>query len=142
MNHLHHLTAALILGATTAASAQTIASEAWVRATVTGQKATGLFVELKSPSAARLVGGSSPVAASVEVHEMSMTDGVMRMRAIPALNLPAGKAVTLKPGSYHVMLMGLKAPVNAGDVVPVALTIERDGGKPETLTLQATARAR
>lgn len=127
--------------ATAAAQAQTAATAPWVRATVAGQQATGLFVELKSPTAARLVGGSSPLAASVEVHEMSMDNGVMRMRALPALALPAGQAVSLKPGGYHVMLMGLKQPVKAGDTVPVTLTIARDGAPPETLTLQATARS-
>lgn len=125
-----------------AACAQTVATDAWVRATVPGQKATGLFVELKSPTAARLTGGSSPVAASVEVHEMSMDGGVMRMRALPALALPAGQAVSLKPGSYHVMLMGLKGDVPAGTTVPVNLTIEHDGGKAETLELKAVARPR
>jgi len=137
-------TPTLLLALTLAASAahaQTTATDPWVRATVAGQKATGLFVELKSPTAAKLVGGSSPVAASVEVHEMSMDGAVMRMRALTSLDLPAGQAVALKPGSYHVMLMGLKSTVKAGDKVPVTLTIERAGGKAETLQLQATARA-
>lgn len=125
-----------------AAQAQTVATEPWVRATVSGQKATGLFVELKSPTAARLVGGSSPVAATVEVHEMRMDGGVMRMRAVDALPLPAGQAVALKPGGYHVMLMGLKDSVKPGDTVPVTLRIERDGGKVETLEIQAPARTR
>lgn len=137
----HTLIAALLALGACSAGAQTVAKQAWVRATVPGQKATGLFVELTSPNAARLVGGSSPVAASVEVHEMRMDGGVMRMRALPALPLPAGQAVALKPGSYHVMLMGLKDTVKAGDTVPVTLTIERDGGQPETLQLQAPARA-
>ncbi len=132
---------ALTLG-TAAARAQTVATDPWVRATAAGQKATGLFVELKSPTAARLVGGSSPVASLVEVHEMTMEGGVMRMRALDALALPAGQAVSLKPGSYHVMLMGLKDTVKPGDTVPVTLTIERDGGKTETLQLQAPARQR
>lgn len=132
--------AGALLAAT--AQAQTVATDAWVRATVPGQKATGLFVELKSPTAARLVGGTSPVAASVEVHEMRMDEGVMRMRALDALPLPAGQAVALKPGSFHVMLMGLKDSVKDGDVVPVVLKIEREGGKVETLELKAAARAR
>jgi len=135
------LIAALASTFASAAHDQTTATDPWVRATVAGQKATGLFVELKSPTTARLVGGSSPVAASVEVHEMSMDGAVMRMRALPALDLPAGQAVALKPGSYHVMLMGLKGTVKAGDQVPVTLTIERAGGKTETLQLQAAARA-
>jgi periplasmic copper chaperone A len=143
MTRNNALLAALLTTLTLAAApalAQTTATAPWVRATVAGQKATGLFVELKSPTAARLVGGSSPVADAVEVHEMSMDGGVMRMRALPALDLPAGQAVSLKPGSYHVMLMGLKNPLKAGDTVPVTLTIERTGGKTETLQLQAAAR--
>jgi hypothetical protein len=130
---------ACLLG-TSAALAQTLATDAWVRATVPGQKATGLFVELKSPTPARLAGGSSPVAASVEVHEMRMDGGVMRMRALEALPLPAGQAVMLKPGSHHLMLLGLKRELKPGDTVPVTLKIERDGGQLETLTLQAPAR--
>lgn len=147
MNRTHHLLLSLSLTALSALSAgsaraQTIATDPWVRATVAGQKATGLFVELKSPTAARLTAGSSPVAASVEIHEMSMDGGVMRMRAINALPLPAGQAVMLKPGGYHVMLLGLKDEVKAGDTVPVTLTIQRDGAPPETLLLQAPARLR
>ncbi|HEV6968557.1 copper chaperone PCu(A)C [Roseateles sp.] len=132
------LLASLALAAS--AQAQTVATDAWVRATVPGQTATGLFVQLTSPTKARLVGGRSPVAASVEVHEMSVQDGVMRMRAVPTLELPAGQPVMLKPGSYHVMLMGLKGTVKAGDTVPVTLTVERDGAAPETLQLQAPVR--
>ena len=147
MNRTHHVLLSLSLAALSAlpagtAWAQTVATDPWVRATVAGQKATGLFVELKSPTAARLIGGSSPVADSVEVHEMSMDGGVMRMRAIDALPLPAGQVVMLKPGGYHVMLMGLKDTVKAGDTVPVTLTIEREGGKVETLAVRAPARAR
>ena len=126
----------------TVAAAQTVVTDPWVRATVAGQKATGLFVELKSPTAARLTGGSSPVAATVEVHEMRMDGGVMRMRAVDALPLPAGQAVALKPGGYHVMLMGLKDSVKPGDTVPVTLSIERDGGKVEALEIKAPARAK
>ncbi len=140
MNAYTHLRLAVVLACAvgaTAAGAQTVATDPWVRATVPGQKATGLFVELKSPTAARLTGGNSPVAASVEVHEMTMDGGVMRMRAIPSLNLLAGQPVTLKPGSYHLMLMGLKDTVKAGDTVPVTLTIERDGGKTEALEVRA-----
>lgn len=134
------LIATLSATAALATQAQTTATAPWVRASVAGQQATGLFVDLKSPTAARLVGGSSPVAASVEVHEMRMDNGVMRMRALPALALPAGQSVSLKPGGHHVMLMGLRQPVKAGDTVPVTLTVARDGAPLETLTLHATAR--
>ncbi|MBZ5782186.1 copper chaperone PCu(A)C, partial [Klebsiella aerogenes] len=82
----------------------------WARATVQGQKATGAFMKITATQATRLVAVSTPVAGVAEVHEMKMDNGVMSMRAVPALDLPANQAVELKPGSYHLMLMDLKAP--------------------------------
>jgi len=70
-----------------------------------------------------------------------MEKDVMRMRAVPALALPAGQTVELKPGGYHVMLMDLKAPVKAGEVVPLTLTLESAGGQRSTLDIQAEVRA-
>jgi hypothetical protein len=75
---------------------------------VAQQKATGAFMQIVSQQGGRLVQASSPVAAVVEIHEMTMENNVMKMRAIPGLDLPAGKPVDLKPGGYHVMLMDLK----------------------------------
>jgi len=66
---------------------------------------------------------------------------VMKMRAIPGLDLPAGKAVELKPGGYHVMLMDLKVQVKEGDEVPLSLVIEGRDGKRQTLELKVPARA-
>lgn len=125
-----------------AALAQTSATEPWVRATVSpAQKATGLFVQLTSPQGGRLVAASSPAAGLVEIHEMKLVDGVMRMRALPdGLPLPAGEAVALKPGGLHIMLIDLKQPIKEGDLVPVTLTVEGQGGARETLQLQAPAR--
>ena len=123
------------------ASAQVSVKEPWVRATVAQQKATGVFMQLQSMQDAKLVGASSPVAGVVEVHEMAMDGGVMKMRAVPNLALPAGKAVDLKPGGYHVMLMDLKAQVKTGDMVPLTLQIEGKDGKRQTLEVKATARA-
>ncbi|MGE0096824.1 MAG: copper chaperone PCu(A)C [Hydrogenophaga sp.] len=113
----------------------------WVRATVAQQKATGAFMQLTAKTDTRLVEVKSPVAGVVELHEMVMDKDVMKMRAITTgLSLPAGKAVELKPGSYHVMLMDLKGPVKAGDVVPVTLVFESQGGQRESLEVKATAR--
>jgi periplasmic copper chaperone A len=75
------------------------------------------------------------------VHEMAMEGNTMRMRALPSLALPAGQAVELKPGGYHVMLMDLKQTLNAGDMVPLSLVIEGKDGKRETLQVQAPVRA-
>lgn len=112
----------------------------WVRATVAPQKATGAFMQLTSAQAAKVVAASSPVAGMVEIHEMKMDDGVMKMRPVDALPLPAGQAVALKPGSYHVMLMGLKAPIKAGEVVPLTLTVEGADGKRTDVEVKAKAR--
>ena len=114
----------------------------WVRATVPGQSATGAFMNLRSRAGARLEGGASPIAGVVEVHEMKIDDQqVMRMKAVPAIELPAGQTVALKPGGYHVMLMDLKQPLKAGDTVPVTLTVEGADGKRETVEVKAPVEA-
>lgn len=115
--------------------------DAWVRATVAQQKSTGAFMRLTAKADSRVVAARSPVAGVVEVHEMAMEKDVMRMRAVPALALPAGQTVELKPGGYHVMLMDLKAPVKAGEVVPLTLTLESASGQRSTLEVQAEVRA-
>ena len=96
-------------------------ADAWARATVTGQKASGVFMKLTAAQATRLVGASSPVAGVVEVHEMKMEKDVMKMAAIAGLDLPAGKTVELKPGGYHVMLMDLKTPLLKDSTLPLTL---------------------
>ena len=124
------------------AQAQTVVTEPWVRGTVAQQKATGLFAKISSASGGRLVSASSTVAGAVEIHEMSMAGHVMKMRALPdGLELPAGQAVELKPGGYHLMLLDLKQPLKAGDLVPVTLVIEGAGKKRETVDIKAIVRA-
>jgi copper(I)-binding protein len=110
--------------------AQTVeVKDAWARATVQGQKASGAFMKLTAKEGATLVGVSSPVAGVAEVHEMKMDGDVMRMRALDAgLALPAGKAVELKPGGYHVMLMDLKLPLQKDTSIPVTLTFKDTKG--------------
>ena len=130
----------LISLASLAASAQVTVSEPWVRATVPQQKATGAFMKLQSTQDAKLISAKSPAAGIVEVHEMAMEGGVMKMRAVDVLALPMGKAVELKPGGYHVMLMDLKSQVKDGDAVPLTLTFETKDGKRQTLEVKAPAR--
>ncbi len=123
-----------------AAGQDIVVGEPWVRATVTGQKATGAFMELKSAEDAALVSASSPVAGVVEIHEMVMDGNVMRMRAMPRLELPAGAPVLLRPGGYHVMLMELKRPLKKGDTVPLSLKVE--GRDRSTRNVDVTAEVR
>ncbi|MDM7941406.1 MAG: copper chaperone PCu(A)C [Hydrogenophaga sp.] len=136
---------ATLLSLTASAWAQAPANvevkDAWVRATVAQQKATGAFMQLTAKADSRVVQATSPVAGVVEIHEMAMEKDVMKMRAVPALALPAGKTVELKPGGYHVMLMDLKSPVKEGDVVPVSLVVEGKDGLRQTIEIKATARA-
>lgn len=121
------------------AQAQTTVKDPWARATVAQQKASGAFMQLQSAKGGRLLSASSPVAGVVEIHEMAMDGNVMRMRAVPSLDLPAGKAVDLKPGGHHVMLMDLKKPLNAGDTIPITLVVE-SAGQRETLEVKAAVR--
>ena len=125
----------------TAAQAQVTVKEAWVRATVPQQQATGAFMQISAAQDTKLVSASSPVTPVVEVHEMAMQDGVMRMRQVPSVVLPAGKTVELKPGGYHVMLLDLKQQVKVGDTVPLTLVFEGKDGKRESLEVKAPVRA-
>jgi copper(I)-binding protein len=123
------------------ATAQVTVTGPWVRGTVAGQKTTGAFMQMKAASDVTLVGVASPVANIVEVHEMKMDAGMMKMSAVNRLALPAGKAVDLKPGGYHVMLMDLKAPLKEGDTVPMTLTFEDKAGRKSTVEVKAPVRA-
>lgn len=110
--------------------------DAWVRQSVPGQSGTGAFMKLTAPAGARLVGVSTPAAGVAEVHEMKMEGDTMRMRAVPGLDLPAGKTVELKPGGYHLMLMDLKQPLAKGTSVPVTLRFEDAKGQSSTMDLK------
>lgn len=117
--------------------AQVSASDAWVRGTVPGQKATGAFMVLRSEVPATLVGAGSDVTASTEVHEMSMVDGIMRMREVARVPLEAGKPLKLEPGGFHVMLLGLDKAVEPGATVRLQLRFELSGGGTQTLDVDA-----
>jgi len=117
--------------------AQTVeVKDAWVRTSVPGQKATGAFMKLTSKEGAKLVGAASPVAGVVEVHEMKMEGDVMKMRAVPALDLPAGKTVELKPGGYHVMLLDLKTALKKDSTVPLTLVFKDARGVQSRMELK------
>ena len=136
----HAALAATLVTASFAAFAQTTVQDPWVRGTVAQQKATGMFARITSAQGGKLVSVSSPVAGVVEVHEMAMEGNVMKMRAMPSLDLPAGKAVELKPGGYHVMLMDLKAPLKEGETVPLTMVVEGKDGKRESIEVKAPVR--
>lgn len=112
----------------TAANAQAQSLDvkgAWARATVQGQMATGAFMTITSKTGGKLIAVATPVAGMAEIHEMKMDAGVMKMRALDGgLELPAGQAVELKPGGFHVMLMDLKLPLQKDTTIPLTLTFK------------------
>lgn len=115
-------------------------SAAWVRATAPGQDTAGVDMTITSKHAARLVGVSSPVAKSAELHSMMNMAGMMEMREVDAVDLPSGKPVNLGASGYHVMLNQLKAPLKEGDSVPLILSIMV--GENELVRIRTTAEVR
>ena len=114
--------------------------QAWARATPAGAMSGAAYMTLanKTNTADRLTGASSDVAAKVQIHEMKVVGGVMQMREVAGgLAIPAGGSVTLQPGSYHVMLMGLKKPLVAGQSFPLTLTFAKAGNISVTVPVQA-----
>ncbi|BCQ62118.1 hypothetical protein SAMN03159355_00282 [Pseudomonas sp. NFPP10] len=130
-----------LLGLGGTASAATQVDNAWVRATVAGQHASGAFMDLTASSDSKLVEVQSPVAKNVQIHQSSMHNDVMSMQQVDAVALPAGQKVSLDTHGYHVMLMELTGQIKAGDIVPLTLTVENAKGEKETIKVQAQARA-
>jgi len=136
-----HGALALLLAAGAALAADPVTvTDPWVRATAPGQKVAGAYMELNSPGGATLLAAASPAAGVAELHTMKMEEGVMKMRAVPRIELPPGQAVKLAPGGYHVMLMDLKQQLKPGDTVSITLTVEgRDKAK-SSLEVKAQVR--
>lgn len=110
----------------------------WARATAPGAAVGGGFLVLENTGADdRLVAASSPVSATVELHTMSLENNVMRMREVPAIDLPAGQRVELRPGGLHIMFIDLKAPLKAGETFPVRLRFEKAGEVEITFKVEA-----
>jgi copper(I)-binding protein len=101
----------------------------FARATPPGAKTGGAFfvVENTGKTSDKLIRVASPAAGATELHEMAMDGGVMKMRAITSMDVPAGGKLELKPGGYHVMMFDLKQPLKPGDKVPLTLTFEKAG---------------
>lgn len=137
---IHTLIAAIALAAGSAHAQNVEVRDAWARATVKGQTATGAFMKLTAREGTRLVGADSPVADITEVHEMKMVDDVMRMRAAPVVELPAGQTVELRPGGYHVMLMDLKTPLTKGSTIPLTLVFKDAKGVESKVNVQLPVR--
>ncbi len=116
-----------------------VITQAWSRATPTGAKVAGAYLTVENRGSApdRLMGGSGDVAGRVEIHEMAMDNGVMRMRPLDkGLDIAPGKTVKLAPGGYHLMLLDLKSQLKQGDKVPVTLQFEKAGKVELSLDVQ------
>ena len=129
-----------LLAASLPCHAEVTAKDAWVRGTVPAQTSTGAFVTLTSTTDAKVVGVASPVAKIAEIHESMTMGGVNHMHEVESVALPAGRAVQLKPGGHHVMLMGLAKPLGVGETVALTFTIEEKGGKRTRLEVKAEVR--
>ncbi|MBC7483672.1 MAG: copper chaperone PCu(A)C [Rhizobacter sp.] len=110
----------------------------YARATAAGQPTGGGFLKLTNGGADdKLLSASAAVSASVELHEMKMEGDVMRMRQVDGIALPAGQSVELRPGGFHIMFVGLKAPLKAGDKFPIKLKFEKAGEVEVTVNVEA-----
>lgn len=116
-----------------------VISQAWSRATPGGAKVAGGFLTIENKGSApdRLVAVSAEIAGKVEVHEMAMDNGVMKMRPLDkGVVIEPGKTVKLAPGGNHLMLQDLKRPFKQGDKVPVTLEFEKAGKVAVSLDVQ------
>lgn len=136
---------ALLLLAGSASVAATDAvqiSNAWARATAPGQEVGAAYMTLKSATPLQVTRAEATVADAVEIHEMSMKDGVMKMRMMEVLDLPAGKEVHLEPGGFHFMLFDLKEPLKAGSSFDLVLNIKDAQGKTSKQTVKVPVKPR
>ncbi|HAT32979.1 MAG TPA: hypothetical protein DCW29_19680 [Janthinobacterium sp.] len=129
------------LALSTCALAQVTVTAPWIRATVPQGSATGAFMQLRSARDARLLEVRSKVAGVTEIHQMEMSGQMMRMHAVPGLDLAAGKTVDLAGGGYHIMLMDLKRQLKEGETVPLTLLVEYKDKRRETIQLAVPVKA-
>jgi periplasmic copper chaperone A len=119
-------------------------NQPWTRATPPTAQAGGGFLVIRNTGAMadRLIAVKSPAADKVEIHEMKMDGAIMRMREVEkGLEIPPGATVELKPGGFHVMFMGLKAPFAKDGKVPLTLVFEKAGSVDVELAVEAIGAA-
>ncbi len=126
----------LIAGAAMAQTGLVEVKDAWARATPGKAENGAAYLTIVSPGADRLVSLSTPVAKKAELHTMTTEGGVMKMRPLAGLDVPAEQPVTLKPGGAHIMLMGLNQPLQAGQSFPLTLSFEKAGQREVTVAVE------
>ena len=127
-----------LLASTQAAASEVTVSEAWARATAPGQHNGAVYLHITSRQDSRIVAVSTPVAEGATLHSTTNDKGVMKMRELDTLLLPAGQQVQLGAGATHIMLSGLKKPLVAGDSVPLTITIQFTDKRRESVKVMAT----
>lgn len=140
MRSLPLLLLGVLLSANAMAGGGVIVDEAWVRASLPQQSATGAFMRLTASRETTLVSASSPAAGVAEIHEMKMVDNVARMQRVQGIRLRPGETLELRPGGYHIMLMEFKAPLQEGRAVPITLQFQAADGSRESLEVEALTR--
>ncbi len=127
----------------TAAAQKTVAEpslkvfDVWAKTTVPGGSVSAAYMHIKSAKPLKLIKAESPLTNTVELHDMKMKDGVMEMKAIDAVVIPANKLVDLKPGGMHIMLIKINKPIKKDDEVPLTLTFENDAKQTFTIDVKA-----
>ena len=140
--HIGAIVLAWLLAGVAAAADLVQVEEPWAKATVPGQKVGGAYMKIVARENLRLTGVKSAVAEMAQVHQMKMENGMMRMRAVPFLELPAGKTVKLEPGGYHIMLFDLRQSLVAGQKLKLELTVEDASKRQHRVAVQAVVRDR
>ena len=126
----------LIAGSAAAQTGAVEVEDAWARATPGKAENGAAYLTIVSPGADRLVSLSTPVAKKAGLHTMTTEGGVMKMRPLDGLDVPAGQPVTLKPGGAHIMLTGLNQPLQAGQSFPLTLSFEKAGQREVTVAVE------
>ena len=128
---------AALLSAAQVYAGDVAVSAAWARATAPGQDSAAVYLRITSQQQASIVAVNSPVADSAEIHSMTHDNGMMKMRELETLPLPARQEVVLSSGGNHIMLIGLKKPLKAGDSVPLTFTVQFADKRREKVEVQA-----
>jgi periplasmic copper chaperone A len=111
--------------------------DVWAKTTVPGGSVSAAYMHIKSAKPLKLIKAESPLTNTVELHDMKMKDGVMEMKAVDAVVIPANKLIDLKPGGFHIMLIKVNKPIKKGDEVPLTLTFENEAKQTFTVDVKA-----
>lgn len=124
MSKLCRVIAGLLVLLSGSAYAETFVTDGWARETVPGQDVGMVDLTITNKQDGVLLGGTTPAAKSIEIHSMTHDNGMMKMRQVPSVELPNDISVNLREQGYHLMLIGLNAPLKAGDIIPLKLHIQ------------------